>query len=38
MVDLKQANFLSLMEQADASNAPPGTTFGQADYEGVVTY
>jgi hypothetical protein len=33
----KQANFLSLMQQADASNAAPGTTFGQADYEGVVT-
>jgi hypothetical protein len=33
----KQANFLSLMQQADASNSAPGTTFGQADYEGVVT-
>jgi hypothetical protein len=33
----KQANFLSLMQQADASNAEPGTTFGRADYEGVVT-
>lgn len=33
----RQANFLSLMEQADASNAEPGTTFGRADYEGVVT-
>ena len=32
----KQANFLSLLEQAYASNAPPGTVFGQADYEGVV--
>jgi hypothetical protein len=33
----KQANFLSLMQQADTSNAEPGTTFGRADYEGVVT-
>ncbi|MFT5541612.1 MAG: hypothetical protein ACI97K_001072 [Glaciecola sp.] len=33
----KQANFLSLMEQAEYSNAEPGTTFGRADYEGVVT-
>lgn len=33
----KQANFLSLMEQAAYSNAEPGTTFGRADYEGVVT-
>jgi hypothetical protein len=33
----KQANFLSLLEQADSSNAAPGTTFGRADYEGVVT-
>ena len=33
----KQANFLSLLEQAEASNAPPGTTFGRGDYEGVVT-
>lgn len=33
----KQANFLSLMEQAALSNAKPGTTFGRADYEGVVT-
>lgn len=33
----KQANFLSLMQEADASDAEPGTTFGRADYEGVVT-
>lgn len=32
----KQANFLSLLEQAYESDAPPGTVFGQADYEGVV--
>jgi hypothetical protein len=33
----KQTNFLSLLEQADQSDAEPGTTFGRADYEGVVT-
>ena len=33
----KQANFLSLMEQAENTDAEPGATFGRADYEGVVT-